>query len=168
MIRTWIDKTFLRTPAGIALLAVTAVVLLWTLFATLRPLPGRDLAMATGPPGSVFARTGERYRKILARDGVRLRLVPTNGAVDNVRLLKDPHSGIEAGLVLAGTVADDDAEDLVSLGTLFYEEAWLFCRSRDPMPPPSQWDGLRISIGPAGSASRPLALKLLEIGRAHV
>ena len=119
--------------------------------------------MATGPPGSVFARTGERYRKILARDGVRLRLVPTNGAIDNVRLLKDPHSGIEAGLVLGGTIGEGDAEDLVSLGTLFYEEAWLFCRARDPMPPPSQWAGWRISIGPVGSASRPLAPKLLVL-----
>ncbi len=94
------------------MLLATAGALLWTLFATLRPLPGRDLAMATGPPGRVFARTGERYRKILARDGVRLRLVPTHGAVDNVRLLKDLHSGVEAGLVPAGMIAQDDAEDL--------------------------------------------------------
>ena len=89
--------------------------------------------------------------------------LPTNGAIDNLKLLKDPHSGIEAGLVQAGTIKDDDAEDVVSLGTVFYEEAWLFCRARDPMPPPTEWNGWRISIGPAGSASRPLALKLLVL-----
>jgi TRAP-type uncharacterized transport system substrate-binding protein len=156
---------FLRTWAGVALLTVTGVVLLWTVIATLRPLPRRDLAMATGPPGSVYARAAERYRQILARDGVRLHLVPTNGSIDNLRLLKDPHSGIEAGLVQAGTVPQDDADDqdVVSLGTVFYQEAWLFCRARDPLPPPSQWDGWRISIGPPGSASRPLALKLFVL-----
>jgi TRAP-type uncharacterized transport system substrate-binding protein len=158
-----IDQKYLRTPAGIVLLAVTGAVLFWTLFATLRPLPGRDLTMATGPAGSAYARAGERYRQILARDGVRLHLVPTNGAVDNLRLLKDQRSGIGAGLVLAGTIAEKDTQDLVSLGTLFYEEAWLFCRCPDPVPAPSQWSGWRISIGPIGSASHPLALKLLAL-----
>ena len=115
------------------LLVVTGGVLLWTLFATLRPLPGRDLTVATGPAGSAYARAAERYRQILARDGVRLHLVPTNGAVDNLRLLKDRRSGIGAGFVQAGTIAETDTQDLVSLGTLFYEEAWLFCRCPDPV-----------------------------------
>jgi len=124
--------------------------------------------MATGFPGSVYARTAERYRQILARDGVNLRLVPTNGAIDNVRLLKDPHSGIDVAFVQAGTIGEDEAQDLVSLGTVFYEEAWLFCRTCDPPLPPSQWGGWRISIGPVGSASRPLALKLLTLNGADV
>lgn len=145
------------------MVAITAAVLLWTLFAVLRPLPGRNLAMATGPAGSTSALAGERYREILARDGVRLRLVPTNGAIDNLRLLEDPHSGIAAGFVHAGTVAEKDARDLVSLGTMFYQEAWLFCRCPDPVPPPKQWSGWRISIGPVGSASRALGLKLLAL-----
>ena len=119
--------------------------------------------MATGPAGSTYALVGERYRQILARDGVHLRLVPTNGAIDNLRLLEDPRSGIGVGFVQAGTVAEKDARDLVSLGTMFYQEAWLFCRCPDPVPPPRQWSGWRISIGPVGSATRPLALKLLAL-----
>ena len=142
--------------------------LLWTLFATLRPLPGRDVSLATGPPGSVYARVGERYRQILARDGVRLRLVPTNGAIDNVRLLKDPRSGIDAGFVQSGTIKEEEAPALVSLGTVFYEEAWFFCRTCDPPLPPGQLQGWRISIGPVGSVSRPLALKLLALNGVDV
>jgi TRAP-type uncharacterized transport system substrate-binding protein len=145
------------------LVAVTVVVLLGTLVAVLRPLPGRDLAIATGPPGSVYALAAERYRQILARDGVRLRLVPTNGAVDNVRLLTDPKSGVDAGFVQAGTISENEAQGLVSLGTVFYEEVWLFCRCPDPVPPPKEWSGWRIAIGPEGSASRPLALKLFAL-----
>jgi TRAP-type uncharacterized transport system substrate-binding protein len=136
---------------------------LWTLFATLRPLPSRNFAMATGPAGSTYALAGERYRQILARDGVRLRLVPTNGAIDNLRLLQDPRWGVEAGFVQGGTVSEKDGRDLVSLGTMFYQEAWPFCRCPDPVPPPKQWSGWRISIGPVGSATRPLALKLLAL-----
>ena len=120
--------------------------------------------MATGPAGSTYAQVGQRYREILARDGVRLRLVPTNGAVDNIRLLADPRSGIGAGFVQSGTVAEKDARNVVSLGAVFYQEAWLFCRCRpEPGVGPGQWDGRRLSIGPEGSASRPLALRLLAL-----
>jgi TRAP-type uncharacterized transport system substrate-binding protein len=138
-------------------------VLLGTLVAALRPLPRRDLTIATGPPGSIYALSAERYRQILASDGVRLRLVPTNGAVENVKLLKDPKSGVDAGFVQAGTISENEAQGLVSLGTVFSEEAWPFCRCPDPVPPPKDWSGWRIAIGPEGSASRPLALKILAL-----
>ena len=141
--RPLINRQFARTPAGIILIVVTVAVLLWTLFATLRPLPGRDLAIATGPPGSVYALAAERYREILAQNHVRLHLVPTNGAVDNARLLQDPKSGVDAGFVQAGTISGNETHGLVSLGTVFYEELWLFCRCPDTVPPPKEWSGQR-------------------------
>jgi len=94
MVRPRVDVQFFQSSTGIALIAVTAVVLLMVLVASLRPLPSRHLAMATGPPGSVYAQVGERYREILARDGVQLRLLPTNGAVDNIRLMRDRRAGV--------------------------------------------------------------------------
>ncbi|MBS0577781.1 MAG: ABC transporter substrate-binding protein [Proteobacteria bacterium] len=118
--------------------------------------------MATGPMGSTYSVIGERYRQILARDGVRLHLVSTNGAAENIRLLSRP-SGVEAGFVQAGTVAERDTQGLVSLGTLFYQEAWLFCHCPNPVPSPKQWNGWRVSIGPVGSTSRSLALKLFAL-----
>jgi TRAP-type uncharacterized transport system substrate-binding protein len=148
---------------GIVVLAVTIGILLWALFAALRPLPERDLAMATGAPGTAYARLAEQYREVLARDGVRLRLVPTTGAVDNVRLLSDAHSGIAAGFVQAGAIAPSARQKLVSLGTLFYEEMWVFCRCPEHTVPARDWNGWRVSIGPEGSSTHPLALKILAL-----
>lgn len=145
------------------LLAVTAVIVIWAVLAALRPLPGRDLSLATGPAGSAYAKAGERYREILARNGIRLHLVTTKGAVENVALLSDPRSGIAAGFVQAGSVDPKSALNLESLGTVFYEPVWLFCRCPDPVPPPKEWGGWRISIGPVGGAARPLALRLLGL-----
>ena len=161
--RLWRNKDFLRTPAGFLFLALTAIVLLCALVAALGPLPARDLTMATGAPGSEYARIGERYREILARDGVRLRLVATDGALDNVKLLKNRSSGVQVGFVQAGATDETDQRDLLSLGTLFYEEMWVFCRCSQRTVPVNGWDGWRISVGPAGSATYPLALKLLEL-----
>jgi TRAP-type uncharacterized transport system substrate-binding protein len=142
---------------------VTGVILLVTLFAALRPLPDRELVMATGAPGSAYVRVAEQYREILARDGVRLRLVPTNGAVDNIRLLTDRSSGVGVGFVQAGAIARSATQHLVSLGTLFYEEVWVFCRCPPETVPLRDWKGWRVSIGPEGSASHPLALRLFSL-----
>jgi TRAP-type uncharacterized transport system substrate-binding protein len=130
--------------------------------ALLRPWPNRSISMATGPHGSTYALAGERYRPILARDGVKLILVPTNGAVDNVRLLRDAHSGVDVGFVQAGSTAEGASQELQSLGTVFYEAVWFFCRcpSSQPLHAGPGW---RVSIGPPGSADRPLALKLLAL-----
>jgi TRAP-type uncharacterized transport system substrate-binding protein len=142
--RPRIDRQFFRTRTGVILIIVTAGVLLWALFAALRPFPSRDIAMATGPAGSAYARMADRYRGILARDGVRLRLVPTNGAVDNARLLEDPRSGVGVGFVQAGSVDEKAARNVESLGTVFYEAVWIFCHCSD-----AHWlqrPGVRLSI----------------------
>jgi TRAP-type uncharacterized transport system substrate-binding protein len=146
-------------------LIITAVVLLWALFAALRPLPRRDVSIATGTAGSAYADIAERYREILARDGVRLHLVPTNGAVENLERLRNARAGVDAGFVLAGTTSERESPDLVSLGTVFYEPLWVFCRYATLSELLHERPNARISIGPLGSATRPLVLKLFALNR---
>jgi TRAP-type uncharacterized transport system substrate-binding protein len=162
--RVRVDRHFFQTPAGIALVAVTVAVLLIILIALLRPLPGRELAMASGPPGSAYTKSAERYREILARDGVQLRLVPTKGAVDNIRLMRDPSSGVKAGFVQSGSIEESASKDIQSLGTVFYEPVWFFCRCPGgALPSINELADWPISIGPEGGAGRPLALELLAM-----
>jgi TRAP-type uncharacterized transport system substrate-binding protein len=158
-----LNRNFFRTPLGIAILAITGAVLLWSLFVLLRPLPDRDLAIATGPPGSAYVQVAERYREILAQHGVRLRLVPTNGAVENVDRLRDASAGIGVGFVQAGTTSEQQSPELLSLGTVFYEPLWVFCACRDFGELMRDHPEARVSIGPEGSATRPLALQLLTL-----
>lgn len=159
-------RQLFRTPVGIAVLILTGGVLLWALFVVLRPLPGRDLAIATGPPGSAYVQVAERYREVLARHGVRLRLVPTNGAVENLERLNDPRAGIGVGFVQAGTTSERESPDLLSLGTVFYEPLWVFCSCHNLAELLRDHPDARVSIGGRGSATRPLALKLLTLAGA--
>jgi TRAP-type uncharacterized transport system substrate-binding protein len=152
-----------RSPLGIAILLLAAVAVVWVLFTSLVRMPNRELAIATGPPGSAYAHFAEEYRDSLAREGVRLRLVPTNGAVENIERLRDPKSGISVGFVQAGTTSEQESPQLVSLGTVFYEPLWVFCRCTDIVAFIRERPDLRISIGPVGSATRPLALRLLSL-----
>jgi TRAP-type uncharacterized transport system substrate-binding protein len=155
----------LRTSGGIVVLIITAAVLLWVLLAALRPLPGRDVSIATGPPGSAYVQVAERYREILARNGVRLHLVPTDGAVANLERLRDVRNGVDAGFVQAGTTSERESPNLVSLGTVFYEPLWVFCRCATLPELLRERPNAKMSIGPLGSATHPLALKLLTLNR---
>lgn len=154
-----------RRSLLIAVGLAVATVLLWAAIAALRPVPERSFTMATGPAGSAYALFGTEYRRLLAQRGVEVRLVETAGAVDNARRLQDPRSGIDAAFVQDGTTAAGEAAQLVSLGTVFYEPLWVFCRCEPAGFTLHESLGTRVSIGPEGSASHVIALRLFELNR---
>jgi len=71
---------------------------------------------------------------------------------------------VGAGFVQAGTTTAEESPDLVSLGTVFYEPLWLFHRGLDPSRGFADLRGKRVSIGPEGSGTRALSLRLLGLG----
>jgi TRAP-type uncharacterized transport system substrate-binding protein len=142
------------------IVAALTVVGIWLTFLVLRPTPPRSVAMAIDPEGSFSAELGNRYRELLARDGVELRLVPTAGAVESIARLREPKSGISIAIVPGGISNHQESPGLVSLGTLFYEPFWVFSRGQH-LESLEQLRNLRISIGPDGSASHVLGLEFL-------
>jgi TRAP-type uncharacterized transport system substrate-binding protein len=126
------------------------------------PAPPRSLTMSTGPQGSTFESVAEKYRKILGRNGIQLKLVQSKGSLENLKRLVDRVSGVDIALVQAGLPAPGDASDLVSLGSMFYEPLTVFYRSPKPIARLSELAGQRIGVGPEGSGARYLALELLK------
>jgi len=47
-------------------------------------LPPRSIVMATGPEGSAFAEIGPRYRDVLGRAGIEVKLLATGGEIENL------------------------------------------------------------------------------------
>jgi TRAP-type uncharacterized transport system substrate-binding protein len=152
----------LRSPFFLPAVGVFAFVVAFAVLLTmLSPTPPRTVMMATGAQGSAYAEFGERYRALLARHGVRLKLVSTNGAVDNVRMLGDASSGVSVAFVQGGIVDAEQAPELLSLGTVFYEPVWLFIRGDLARASAGMLKGRRVSIGPEGSGTRKLASELI-------
>jgi TRAP transporter TAXI family solute receptor len=147
----------------VVLVIVLVGALIWAAIAALRPLPERTLTMATGPDGSAYRIYGERYRALLAKQGVEVRLVTTTGAQDNLARLRDTKSGVSAAFVQGGTTTEAQSPGLVSLGTMFYEPLWVFCRTDESPLHLKDLLGRRVSVGPRGSATRELALRLLTM-----
>jgi TRAP transporter TAXI family solute receptor len=147
---------------AIVAVAVTAAAV-WMVIAYGGLLPPRTLVMATGPAGGADQELGARYRDILARAGVELRLRPTAGAVENLALLRDPRSGVSVAFAEAGITSREESPDLASLGTVSFEPLWFFFRGQPRAAAAKALQGKCISIGPEGSGTRKLALRLLAL-----
>jgi TRAP-type uncharacterized transport system substrate-binding protein len=141
-------------------LVVLTVGLIWLMFAVFRPTPPHSITMAINPTGSFDAEVANRYRELLAHDGIELRLVQSRGAVESVALLQDPKSGISIAIIPSGITNEHKSPQLISLGTLFYEPLWGFSHGRT-LKSHGELTGLNISIGPEGSGSHMLAEEFL-------
>jgi TRAP-type uncharacterized transport system substrate-binding protein len=145
----------------VAIAAALMVSGLFVIVAVFDPLPPRTVVMATGTQGGAYAEAARRYQAVLARSGVHLELRATNGSVDNLKLLRDPKSGVSVALAQGGLTTATESTDVVSLGTVFYEPVWLFVRGTQSLEPgPHGFKG-RISIGESGSGTRALSTDLL-------
>lgn len=127
-----------------------------------RPAPPKSLSISAGPAGSTFHTLAEQYRKVLARNGIELRILESEGSIDNLNRLNDPESGVDVALVQSGITGNGDTSELVSLGSVTYQPIILFYRGREQLHRLSQLAGRRIAVGASGSGTRFLALALLK------
>ena len=128
----------------------------------MRPAFPRRIVMATGEEGGAYAEYGERYRRFIEQEGVKLTVRHTPGSVENLALLQQRESEVGIALVQSGLTSPQQSPDLVSLGTVSVEPVWIFCRRElAVLARFEELRGRRVSIGPPGSGMRSLALELL-------
>jgi len=154
---SWRDLAVTLGP--ILLLSIIAI---WIAFKFVRPAPPDTIVITSGPDGSFFRNSAEHYRKILARKDVTLEILPSRGALENLKRLIDPEFQVDVGFVQGGLAAGLDTDELVSLGSVFYEPVMMFYRSAEPLNRISALKGKRLAIGREGSGARSLALTLLK------
>lgn len=147
------------TVLGVLLLVAIAFALA---FHFVQPAPPSSLVMTTGPQDGGYHRAALRYQQILARDGVRLELRPSQGSLENVTRLTAAQAPADVGFVQGGTVHAVNTPELVSLGTLYYEPLWVFHRGAEAAEL-SALRGKRIAIGPDLSGVHALGLQLLAV-----
>jgi TRAP transporter TAXI family solute receptor len=143
-------------------LVLITVVVIVAAYWYVRPAPPNTITIISGPPGSVFQRTAEKYRKILARSNVKLQILPSEGSLENLKKLNDPTFRVDLGFVQGGVSAGMSVEKLVSLGSVFHEPLVIFYRSTVPMDRISGLNGKRLAIGREGSGAHALAKILLK------
>src|SRR5262245_1392685 len=98
-------KDVLRNRWPAIAIAATAGTIALAAVAMLSNMPPRSIVMATGPEGGAYYELGERYRAMLAKAHVKVRLVPTAGSLENRTLLLDPRSEVSVALIQSGTTS---------------------------------------------------------------
>ena len=92
-----------RKPSVIVLpWAAFVLAVLYIAYRLVDPLPPRHLAIAAGAAGSGYDNFARQYALILARHGVELEVRNSAGAVENLDLLRDTASGVQAALATFG------------------------------------------------------------------
>ena len=164
----------------VAPFVVLATVLLVLAYVWLEPAPPKRVVLATGVDQGAYSEFGKRYAAALAKHGIVVELRSTQGAAENLALLRDPASGIDLAFIQGGadvarsTGADGQVDaGLQSLGSMFYEPVWLFYRvesAQKLLKAPrlerlAQLAGWRVNIGAPGSGVPNLAQRLLDANR---
>ncbi len=137
------------------------VVLVAGLFLFFYLAPPNNITITSGPEGSTFRRTAEKYAKILKRNGVTLKILPSEGSVDNIKRLADSSSKVDIGFVQGGVNKGINTDKLVSLGSISYQPLFIFYRSGSEIELLSQLIGKRVAVGEVGSGTHTLSLALL-------
>jgi TRAP transporter TAXI family solute receptor len=148
----------------LAVFVPTAAICVGAIWFTLRyvqPAPPTSFVMSTSSKTSPYYMLAMRFKEEVAKKGITIDVRESKASSENLRLLKDPASGVQAGFVQGGLSNHIDAPDLFSMGRVITEPVWIFYRGAK-VDRITQLKGKRILTGPDGSGTSVLARKLLE------
>ena len=127
------------------------------------PAPPRRITIATASPSGAYFAYGGAYSEILKRNGIRLEVLPTAGSAENIRLLEAESGGVDVALIAGGFSTLAQSDEIISLGSLYYEPLWIFHQTNLTLARLPDLKGLRVAVGEEGSGTKILALQLLEL-----
>jgi TRAP-type uncharacterized transport system substrate-binding protein len=154
---SWRDGLMVGVPAGLIIVGAFAFT-----GKLVQSAPPSHIRMISGSEGSSYRTLADKYKKIIEAHGVKVDVVPSEGAFDNLEHLANPKDAIDVGFVQGGLADGVDISHLVSLGTVFTQPLMVYYRLPEPIDRLSELKGKRIAIGAEGSGTHALALKLLK------
>src|SRR5439155_22577530 len=126
---TLFTETFgLGRVAALSTIFFIAVVVVIAAFWFVKSAPPSNITISSGPVGSLFQTNAEKYRVILARNHVKVTILPSHGSMENLQRLNDPSVRVDVGLVQGGVTNGADFDRIVSLGSISYQPLLVFYR----------------------------------------
>ena len=146
---------------SIGVILSTSLLIGAAIFVYLDSTAPNTITISSGPKGSTFQNFAEKYKEILAKEGVTVKIVPSEGSLDNLHKLSNPKFAVDVGFVLGGEVKGANIDNLVSLGSIAYQPLMVFYdgKTKNLL---SDFKGQRLDIGKEESGVHSLALTLLK------
>ena len=149
--------TTLSAIIFICLVVITAT--FWFIYSA----PPDTLIITSGGDDTRLLKTAEKYKQILARNGVKLEILKSEGSLQNLDRLENPSFRVDVGFVQTGVAKGRNIDKLVSLGSISYQPLYIYYRSSKPLELLSSFEGKRIAVGEDGTGTQVLALELLAL-----
>jgi uncharacterized protein len=151
------NRALILSAIGLILLTVVIVYVARIVV----PPPQKEVVIATGVESGGYYAFGRLYQQMLEAQGIRVRLRATAGATENLALIHDAKSGVNAALMQGGIADAQTAKGVLSLGRMFYEPLWVFYKGDATLDQLGELSGHRIAVGAEGSGARSLNVSLL-------
>ena len=144
-------------------LGLCLAALIGTYVMFVEPPPPRTIVIASGGAKGAYYRFARRYADELRRDGLSVEVRETAGSVENLRLLGQDGSGVSIAFIQSGVADGEQLKQFQALGSLYREPLWVFYRGDQRLERLSQLAGKRIGVGPPGSGTYAVAMRLLAV-----
>ncbi len=138
----------------------------WLGWKVFPPAPN-TITITSGPKDGMYFRHAQRYAEAFMAYGVQANVIESEGSVQNIERLRDTQNPAQLGFVQGGfgqidrSLPTEGRTNIQTIANVDVEPVWIFSRVKG-IDSLQQLQGMRVSIGQAGSGSRIIALKLLE------
>ncbi len=142
----------------VTLLTLTGFIVAWMF---VEPAPPDYIKIATGAKSGAYYETAQKYAEIFKQEGIDVEIIETAGTVENYELLledNDVHLAIVQGGSKPETLSGRSVEAIASL---YFEPLWIFTSAETDASSLNDLVGKRINIGPPGSGTEALMVRLL-------
>jgi TRAP-type uncharacterized transport system substrate-binding protein len=102
----------------VVILLALGALLIWVSLHLLKAGPPRHIVLASGEAFGLYHRYAQRYKELLAAEGVTVEERMTRGAAENLQLLLDRESGVDVAFMQGGLATPAAASSLVMLASL--------------------------------------------------
>ncbi len=140
---------------------LAALVATYVMF--VEPPPPRRIVIASGAQDGAYFHHAQQYAEELRQHGLSVEVRETAGSVENLHLLRQEGSGVAIAIVQSGVAGPEEIQHCYALGSLYREPLWVFYRGDQRLERLSQLAGKRIGVGPTGSGTHAIAMRLLGV-----
>jgi len=145
-------KTFL--PAIVLIVSAFALA-----YQFVDPAPPNTLTLSAGSKEGAYYRYAGLYRDYLEKRGITVNILESAGSQENVERLTAGEADVA---FVQGGIAKPENNQLISLGSLYYEPLWVFMRKDVSIRSLLELKDKSIAVGFKGSGTRVLTLQLLK------
>ena len=140
--RKWLGEIFLASISALVFIAAVLWLGLWYFI----PTPPSSITIAAAVKGGAFDQFAHDYRDRLARHGVTLNIRFVESGVEDLDLIEEKTSGVDAAFLFGGTSNATESPDLLSLGRISYAPFWVFYRGAETLDRLTQLKGKRVNV----------------------